>query len=73
MIWTWFAARVAWLIAVVAAVFAAVGLLRRDAKQDATRDMKEADRDKADDIRDRVAAVRRPDGVSDDDRRGYRD
>jgi hypothetical protein len=69
---TWIGKAAIWLILAAAAVL----LIRRDAAKDATRDrskeIEDADREKADRIRDRVDAARRGGGLH-DDTRGYRD
>lgn len=69
---TWIGKAAVWLILGVGTVL----LIRRDAARDATRDMikeiEDADREKADRIRDRVDAARRGGGLH-DDARGYRD
>lgn len=70
MIWSAILRVFGWL----AATLIGRWLLRRDGAREAVAEVKEADRAKADVIRDRVDAVRRaPVRVRPDDTRGYRD
>jgi hypothetical protein len=77
MIWGWLLGKWGRFVALAGAVLAAVAAMRWDARRDAIRDKeiedKEADHDRADEIRRRVDAARNGGGLHPDDRRGYRD
>jgi hypothetical protein len=65
-----------WAAAIGAALVALLGLLakaKHDGRKQEQAKSKETDRAKADAIRKRVDAVKRPGGVRPDDKRGYRD
>lgn len=70
MIWTAILRVAGWMVT----AFFGRWLVRREGAKEAAAEAREVDRAKADEIRERVDAVRRePVGVRPDDARGYRD
>ena len=77
MIWSWLLSKWGRIATLISLALTAVAALRWDAARDAVREKqqkdKEADHERAEDIRRRVDAARAGGGLHPDDRRGYRD